>query len=89
VKIADGVSPGVGAGLVLTSLIVVTLLYAVLAAVELGLLLRYARTVPAAVEASDDESGAAEPAPAFLYSPNHPGHQLPEATRSRQPVRSG
>jgi cytochrome d ubiquinol oxidase subunit I len=42
-RTADGVSPTVGAGTVATSLIVLTLLYGVLAVVELGLFLRYAR----------------------------------------------
>ncbi|WP_112237810.1 cytochrome ubiquinol oxidase subunit I [Kribbella monticola] len=60
----DGVSPSVGAGSVLTSLIVLTLLYGVLAVVEVFLLLRFAREVPAeTTEPSDPE--AAEPA--FLY----------------------
>jgi cytochrome bd ubiquinol oxidase subunit I len=59
----DGVSPSVGAGEVLTSLIVLTLLYGVLAVVEVFLLLRFAREVPAEIESSDPE--AAEPA--FLY----------------------
>jgi cytochrome d ubiquinol oxidase subunit I len=60
----DGVSPSVGAGSVLTSLIVLTLLYGVLAVVEVFLLLRFARDVPAeTTEPSDPE--AAEPA--FLY----------------------
>jgi cytochrome d ubiquinol oxidase subunit I len=59
----DGVSPSVGAGSVLTSLIVLTLLYGVLAVVEVFLLLRFAREVPAEAEPSDPE--AAEPA--FLY----------------------
>ncbi|GAA3592474.1 cytochrome ubiquinol oxidase subunit I [Kribbella ginsengisoli] len=59
----DGVSPSVGAGSVLTSLIVLTLLYGVLAVVEVFLLLRFAREVPVESEPSDPE--AAEPA--FLY----------------------
>jgi cytochrome bd ubiquinol oxidase subunit I len=41
-----GVSPSVGAGTVLTSLIVFTLLYGALAVVELTLLLRYAKAGP-------------------------------------------
>jgi cytochrome d ubiquinol oxidase subunit I len=59
----DGVSPSVGAGSVLTSLIVLTVLYGVLAVVEVFLLLRFARTVPAEAEPSDPEAAA----PAFLY----------------------
>ncbi|MEI8406570.1 MULTISPECIES: cytochrome ubiquinol oxidase subunit I [unclassified Kribbella] len=58
----DGVSPTVGAGTVLTSLITFTLVYAVLAVIEVFLLARFARTVPAEPE---PETGA--PAPAFLY----------------------
>jgi cytochrome d ubiquinol oxidase subunit I len=42
-KTADGVSPSVGAGAVATSLIVLTVLYGVLAVVEVGLFVRYAR----------------------------------------------
>jgi cytochrome d ubiquinol oxidase subunit I len=59
----DGVSPSVGAGSVLTSLIVLTLLYGVLVVVEVFLLLRFAREVPAEVEPSDSEAAAS----AFLY----------------------
>jgi cytochrome d ubiquinol oxidase subunit I len=40
---AHSVSPGVGAGTVLTSLLAYTLVYAVLAVVEVGLLLKYVR----------------------------------------------
>jgi cytochrome d ubiquinol oxidase subunit I len=42
-KTAQSVSPSVGSGDVATSLIVLTLLYGVLAVIELGLMLRYAR----------------------------------------------
>ena len=42
-KTSQSVSPGVSAGEVATSLVVLTALYGVLAAVELGLMLRYAR----------------------------------------------
>ena len=45
-RTADGVSPSVGTGSVATSLIVFTLLYGVLAVVEVGLLVRYARKGP-------------------------------------------
>jgi cytochrome d ubiquinol oxidase subunit I len=40
---ANGVSPEVGAGTVLTSLVALTAVYAVLAVVEVGLLLKYVR----------------------------------------------
>ena len=42
----DGVSPSVGAGTVLISLVVFTLLYAALAVIELRLLVRYAKAGP-------------------------------------------
>jgi cytochrome d ubiquinol oxidase subunit I len=58
----DGVSPTVGAGTVLTSMITFTLLYAVLAVIEVLLLIRFARTVPA-----EPDPAADEPEPAFLY----------------------
>jgi cytochrome d ubiquinol oxidase subunit I len=49
----DGVSPLVGPGLVMTSLIVLTLLYLVLAVVEVGLIVRYAKAGPPEEEPSD------------------------------------
>ena len=58
----DGVSPTVGAGSVLTSMITFTVLYGVLAVIEVALLLRFARTVPA-----EPDPEAAEPDAAFLY----------------------
>ena len=58
----NGVSPTVGAGAVLTSMITFTLLYAVLAVIEVLLLLRFARTVPQTPRAD-----APEPDTAFLY----------------------
>ncbi|NUR93810.1 MAG: cytochrome ubiquinol oxidase subunit I, partial [Kribbellaceae bacterium] len=61
----DGVSPTVGAGSVLTSMITFTVLYGVLAVIEVALLLRFARTVPAVPAGPDSE--AAEPDAAFLY----------------------
>jgi cytochrome d ubiquinol oxidase subunit I len=61
----DGVSPTVGAGTVLTSLITLTVLYGVLAVVEVLLLLRFARTAPA--EPEPDTEGSGEPDAAFLY----------------------
>lgn len=45
-RTADSVSPGVGAGSVITSLAVFTLLYGVLAVVELKIFLRYAKAGP-------------------------------------------
>jgi len=52
----QSVSPTVGAGTVLTSLIVLTALYAVLAVIEVGLMTRTARHGP------DDPPGPADPA---------------------------
>jgi cytochrome d ubiquinol oxidase subunit I len=71
---AQSVSPGVGAGQMLTSLIVLTLLYGVLAVVEVRLLLTYigrgAEQLPAAPDPDDpddpDGSGADRPL-AFAY----------------------
>ena len=48
---SDGVSPLVGPGLVWTSMIVLSLLYAVLAIVEVGLIVRYVKAGPPATEA--------------------------------------
>ncbi len=42
----DGVSPLVGPATVATSLIVLTLLYLVLAVIEVGLIVRYAKAGP-------------------------------------------
>ncbi|MFG1912323.1 cytochrome ubiquinol oxidase subunit I [Kribbella sp. NPDC048928] len=61
----DGVSPTVGAGSVLTSMITFTVLYGVLAVIEVLLLLRFARTVPAVP--TEPTAGATEPDVAFLY----------------------
>jgi cytochrome d ubiquinol oxidase subunit I len=47
----DGVSPLVGPGLVLTSLVVLSLLYLALAIVEVGLLVRYIKAGPPETEA--------------------------------------
>ncbi|GGO60931.1 cytochrome ubiquinol oxidase subunit I [Nonomuraea cavernae] len=54
-KTADGVSPSVGGGTVLTSLIVFTALYGALALVELGLMIKYGRKTPPSPE--DEEPG--------------------------------
>ncbi|MEV6891523.1 cytochrome ubiquinol oxidase subunit I [Kribbella sp. NPDC051137] len=65
----DGVSPTVGAGSVLTSMITFTVLYAVLAVIEVALLLRFAKAAPVAPAGAESESGPelAEPDAAFLY----------------------
>jgi cytochrome bd ubiquinol oxidase subunit I len=54
---ADGVSPLVGPWMVATSLTVLTLLYLVLAIVEVGLIVRYVKAGPP----EDDASGPIEP----------------------------
>ncbi|MCF6379301.1 cytochrome ubiquinol oxidase subunit I [Nocardioides KLBMP 9356] len=66
---AQAVSSGVSAGEVLTSLIVFTLLYGVLAVVEVRLLLDYIRTGAEPVEptSSTDPDGAADKPLAFAY----------------------
>jgi cytochrome bd ubiquinol oxidase subunit I len=61
-RTADGVSPSVGAASVATSLAVFTLLYGVLAVVEVTLLVRYARKGPDPLPPPDDDEPA-EPAP--------------------------
>ncbi|MFI5959499.1 cytochrome ubiquinol oxidase subunit I [Cryptosporangium sp. NPDC051539] len=54
-KTADGVSPTVSAGTIATSLAVFTLLYGVLAVIEVGLMVKYAKAGPEpAVEPSED-----------------------------------
>jgi len=75
----DGVSPLVGPGLVWTSMIVLSLLYLVLAIVEIGLIIRYVKAGPPDTEAeakapiepperdagrSDDGSGSGDDEPA-------------------------
>ncbi|QWF78014.1 cytochrome ubiquinol oxidase subunit I [Amycolatopsis sp. CA-230715] len=66
-KTADSVSPTVSAGTVLTSLIVFTVLYGVLAVVDGVLMVRYAKAGPPEPEAPPDETGS-EPRPAaFAY----------------------
>ncbi|QYC40265.1 Cytochrome bd-II ubiquinol oxidase subunit 1 [Nonomuraea coxensis DSM 45129] len=56
-KTADGVSPTVGAGTVLISLILFTVLYGALALVELGLMIKFGRKSPPSPE--DEEPGEA------------------------------
>jgi cytochrome d ubiquinol oxidase subunit I len=60
----DSVSPSVTAGSVLTSLLVFTVLYGVLAVVELSLIIRYAKAGPPPLPAADGTDGddADEPA---------------------------
>ncbi|HEU4421409.1 MAG TPA: cytochrome ubiquinol oxidase subunit I [Pilimelia sp.] len=65
-RTADGVSPGVASGEVVTSLAVFTLLYGVLAIVEVGLLLRFARMGLPDVGPAPEEPGADRPL-AFAY----------------------
>ncbi|HEV8174762.1 MAG TPA: cytochrome ubiquinol oxidase subunit I [Actinoplanes sp.] len=54
-KTAQSVSPSVGASEVATSLIVLTLLYGVLAVIEVGLVLRYARAGAPEIETPTDD----------------------------------
>ncbi|WP_037314321.1 cytochrome ubiquinol oxidase subunit I [Amycolatopsis orientalis] len=68
-KTADSVSPTVSAGTVLTSLIVFTVLYGLLAVVDGYLMVRYAKAgppPPAAPETEDTDSDEPRPA-AFAY----------------------
>jgi cytochrome d ubiquinol oxidase subunit I len=67
-KTSSGVSPGVSTGEVITSLVVFTVLYGILAVVEVGLLLKYARggLPDVSPPASDTESGGDQPL-AFAY----------------------
>jgi len=65
-KTADSVSPTVPAGTVLTSLIVFTVLYGVLAVVDGVLMVRYAKAGPPPPESPAPESDEPRPA-AFAY----------------------
>ncbi|MFD1938176.1 cytochrome ubiquinol oxidase subunit I [Nonomuraea mangrovi] len=56
-KTVDGVSPTVGAGTALTSLIVFTVLYGVLALVEVGLMIKYARVAPPPADQAEPRDG--------------------------------
>jgi cytochrome d ubiquinol oxidase subunit I len=60
-KTQAGVSPSVSGGEVLTSLVVLTLLYGVLAAIDVGLMARFAKAGPPAEKPAD------EPEPVFAY----------------------
>ncbi|TQM36883.1 cytochrome ubiquinol oxidase subunit I [Pseudonocardia cypriaca] len=63
-RTADGVSPEVGTASVLTSLIVFTLLYGLLAVVDGVLMVRYAKAGPPPPASSDDSAvGSDEPRP--------------------------
>ena len=64
-RTADSESPTVGAGLVTTSLVTLTLIYAAFAVVEVRLLLAAIRTGPPAEVV--DLSGADERKPSFAY----------------------
>jgi cytochrome d ubiquinol oxidase subunit I len=60
-KTQAGVSPSVSGGEVLTSLIVLTLLYGVLAVIDVGLMAHFAKTGP------PGEISVDEPEPVFAY----------------------
>jgi cytochrome d ubiquinol oxidase subunit I len=63
----DAVSAGVGTATVATSLIVYTLLYGVLAVINVRLMLRHVRKGPEELPDVDLSSGAPEPSLAFTY----------------------
>jgi cytochrome bd ubiquinol oxidase subunit I len=62
-RTANGVSPSVGPASVATSLLVFTLLYGVLAVVEIGLLVRYARRGPDPVPPAPSPDDVDQPRP--------------------------
>jgi len=64
---AHAVSPGVGAGTVLTSLLAFTLVYAVLAVVEIGLILKYVRAGADPVPEDTGPSDTPDRPLAFAY----------------------
>ena len=64
---ADGVSPTVPAGTVLTSLIVFTVLYGVLAVVDGLLMYRYAKAGPPEPAPGESDVDTDSPAPVFAY----------------------
>jgi cytochrome d ubiquinol oxidase subunit I len=64
---ADGVSPTVSAGTVLTSLIVFTVLYGVLAVLDGVLMYRYAKAGPPDPTPPESDVDADKPAPVFAY----------------------
>ena len=65
-KTAQSGSPAVSAGEAATSLIVLTLLYGVLAVVEVGLFVRYSRAGAPEIEPAEDDADADRPL-AFAY----------------------
>ncbi|NKQ52885.1 cytochrome ubiquinol oxidase subunit I [Amycolatopsis sp. K13G38] len=66
-KTANGVSPTVGAGTVLTSLIVFTVLYGVLAVVDGILMVRYAKAGPPEPTPPEESEVDASTPPVFVY----------------------
>jgi cytochrome d ubiquinol oxidase subunit I len=64
---ADGVSPTVSAGTVLTSLIVFTVLYGALAVVDGVLMYRYAKAGPPDPAPPESDVDTEEPVPVFAY----------------------
>jgi cytochrome d ubiquinol oxidase subunit I len=64
---ADGVSPTVSAGTVLTSLIVFTVLYGLLAVIDGVLMVRYAKAGPPPPAAESSDVDEEQPAPVFAY----------------------
>lgn len=64
---ADGVSPTVSAGQMLTSLIVLTLLYGVLAVVEFLLMVKYAKAGPPEIPTENVDSDEPDRPLAFAY----------------------
>ena len=60
-RTAAGVSPSVGTGTVLTSLVVFTALYGVLAVIDGVLMVRYAKAGPPEVPADDIEPDTPQP----------------------------
>jgi cytochrome d ubiquinol oxidase subunit I len=64
---AEGVSPTVSAGMVLTSLIVFTILYGVLAVVDGLLMYRYAKAGPPEPAPPESDVDTESPAPVFAY----------------------
>lgn len=67
-RTADGVSPSVGTGTVLTSLVVFTLLYGALAVVDGVLMVRYAQAGPPPVESWAEDADPDAPRPLAVSS---------------------
>ncbi len=66
-RTADGVSPTVSVGSVLTSLIVFTVLYGVLAVIDGVLMVRYAKAGPPAPASEPSDVDEERPEPVFTY----------------------